>query len=125
MTTIDRFRTAEFHLAAGNPLRALEELAPLHEELDGHSAGQLLLARAYYHSAQLGRARSTLERLVEREPTDHYARFLLGRTLERQSRYAEAATHYQVAVALRDDPDYRERLESVRARVPVAVPDQA
>lgn len=117
-TTIDRIRLAEAYLDGGNPLQALEMLAPLEEELDGHAAGQLLIARAYYHSAQLGRARATLEKLVELVPTDHYARFLLGRTLERQSRPADAASHYQLAAAMSEEPEYRERLELVRAQLP-------
>jgi len=44
-------------------------LAPLREELDGQAGGQLLLARAYYHSAQLGRAQATLVNLVVKPHT--------------------------------------------------------
>jgi hypothetical protein len=116
VTTIDRFRLAEAYLDGGDPLQALDMLEPLREELDGNVAGQLLLARAYYHSAQLGRAQVTLERLVDSAPSDHYARFLLGRTLERRSRPADALPHYRLAAAMAPDPEYRERLDQVRAR---------
>lgn len=116
--SIDRIRLAAAYLDAGNPLQALDMLAPLHQELDGNAAGQLLLARAYYHSAQLGRAQATLERLVDAAPSDHYARFLLGRTLERRNQLAAALTRYRLAAAMAADPEYRERLELVQARLP-------
>src|SRR5436309_8939014 len=109
VTTVDRIRLAEAYLDGGNPLQALDMLAPLHQELDGNDAGQLLLARAYYHSAQLGRAQATLERLVDSAPSDHYARFMLGRTLERRNQAAAAVAHYRLAAAMSADPEYRER----------------
>jgi thioredoxin-like negative regulator of GroEL len=119
-TTIDRFRLAEAYLDGGDALRAVDELAALGDELDGHAAGQLLLARAYYHSAQLARAQEVLERLVAAAPTDHYARFLLGRTCERRSRPAEALAHYRLAAAMSGRPEYRERIEGVRERAAAA-----
>lgn len=122
MTPIDRVRLAQAYLDGGDPLQALDMLAPLHEELDGHAAGQLLLARANYHSAQLGRAQATLEHLIESEPTDHYARFMLGRTLERQNKPLAALTHYQIAVTMTGRTEYRERLEEVQARLARAKP---
>ena len=38
-----------------------------------------------------GRAESTLVRVIEDAPTDAYAHLLLGRTLQRAGRHAEAA----------------------------------
>ena len=52
----------------------------------------LLLARAYYHSAQLGRAEAAARALVEQDPTDVYAVLLLARTLQRRGRHPEAGT---------------------------------
>lgn len=115
-TTIDRVRLAEAYLDGGDALAAFDMLAEPREELEGHSAGTFLLARTYYHTAQLGLAQETLERLVEAEPTDHYARFLLGRTLERRSRPAEAVRHYRLALAMAEEPEYRERLERALER---------
>ena len=59
-----------------------------------------LLARAYYGSAQLVRAEESLSRLVDMSPADGWARRALARTLERQSRSAEAAVHHRIADAL-------------------------
>lgn len=72
-------------LAAGAP----EQLAP-----------RLLLARAYYHSAQLSRAEAELRAILERWPVEDYAQLMLGRTLERQGRPAEAAPYLRLAAAM-------------------------
>ncbi|MEV8634436.1 DsbA family oxidoreductase [Streptosporangium sp. NPDC051023] len=113
---VRRLRHAESLLDARDPLGALEMLRPL---LDGHgddSAVRMLAARAYFGSAQLGRARETLESLLERAPGDHYARFLLGRTLERSNRHAEALPHLRLAAAMSPDPDYTGALRRVAER---------
>ncbi|MFD8573676.1 tetratricopeptide repeat protein [Streptomyces sp. NPDC059639] len=64
---------------------------------------RLLLARSYYHSAQLRRAEAELRTIVERDPVERYARLMLGRTLERQGRGAEAAPHLRMAAAFAGD----------------------
>ncbi|NBE53271.1 tetratricopeptide repeat protein [Streptomyces boluensis] len=73
------------------------------EEFPEHSAARLLLARAYYHSAQLRRAEAELRTLIARDPVDSYAHLMLGRTLERQSRAAEAAPWLRMAGAFTDE----------------------
>jgi Flp pilus assembly protein TadD len=108
MQEIERYRLAEVYLDAGDPLEALRLLEPLTDELRAHAAGQLLLGRAYYHSAQLARAQEAFERVVEMAPTDAYARFALGRTLQRRSRHLEAEVHLRVAAALDPRPEFRE-----------------
>ncbi|QMU80025.1 tetratricopeptide repeat protein [Streptacidiphilus sp. PB12-B1b] len=65
-----------------------------------NTAARLLLARSYYHSAQLGRAEAELRRILERDPVEAYAHFMLGRTLQRQSRPAEALPHLRLAAAM-------------------------
>ncbi|MEJ2863704.1 hypothetical protein [Actinomycetospora flava] len=49
---------------------------------------------------QLERAEQTLCDLLADAPADGYARLLLGRTLQRRSRHAEAATHLRLAAAM-------------------------
>jgi Flp pilus assembly protein TadD len=61
---------------------------------------RLLLARAYYHSAQLRRAEATARAVLAEDPTDAYAALLLARTLERGSRHDEAAAAMNLAAAL-------------------------
>jgi Flp pilus assembly protein TadD len=108
MQETERYRLAEVYLDAGDPLEALSLLEPLAHELRRHAGGQLLLGRAYYHSAQLARAQDALERAVEMAPTDAYARLVLGRTLQRRSRHEEARVHLRVAAALDPRPEFRE-----------------
>jgi hypothetical protein len=43
---------------------------------------------------------------VEDCPTDVWARFALGRALERQSRYAEALPHLRLAAVMSGDPEH-------------------
>lgn len=104
----ERYRLAEVYLEAGDPLEALRLLEPLADELRTQAGGQLLLGRVYYHTAQLARAQEALERAVEMAPTDAYARFALGRTLQRRSRHDEAKVHFRVAAALDPRPEFRE-----------------
>jgi Tfp pilus assembly protein PilF len=66
-------------------------------------APRLLLARTYYHSAQLGRAEKQLRAVIDRDPVEYYAHLMLGRTLERQSRHAEAEPWLRTAAAMGAD----------------------
>ncbi|EWS99615.1 hypothetical protein N865_21815 [Intrasporangium oryzae NRRL B-24470] len=72
------------------------------EILHGTTELRLLLARAYFHSAQFTRAETVLVRIVEEAPTDGYAHLLLGRTLQRAGRHDEAARPLALAEILGD-----------------------
>jgi Flp pilus assembly protein TadD len=113
-------RDAEDLVRQRRPLDALRTLAPL-LDAEPHSRSVLELAgRAYFASAQLSRAEEAFGRLVQADPTDAYARFVLGRVCERTSRRLEAVGHYRVAVALDPRPDYvvaLARLEAPDARL--------
>ncbi|WP_329460004.1 tetratricopeptide repeat protein [Streptomyces sp. NBC_01497] len=92
------FFDSKEYMTAARILLGLVELEP--EQV----ATRLLLARAYYHSARLGKAEEQLRAVVERDPVEAYAHLMLGRTLERQGRAAEAATHLRIAAAFDGDP---------------------
>ncbi|QMU69660.1 tetratricopeptide repeat protein [Streptacidiphilus sp. P02-A3a] len=77
-------------------------LVPLVDADPANTAARLLLARSYYHSAQLNRAEAELRRVLERDPVESYAHLMLGRTLERQGRAAEAVPHLRLAAAMDD-----------------------
>lgn len=114
--TIDRVRLAEGYLDGGNPLLAVDLLEAARPHIDGDRAAELLLARAYFHTARLSRAREVLESLVDRGPTDVWTRFLLARTLERQSEIGRAVSQLRIVTAMSDRPEYRERLAALEAR---------
>jgi predicted Zn-dependent protease len=117
--TFESFRRAETLLSQRRPLEALRELAGVVEEAPDTPSVQLLAGRAYLGSAQLKRAESAFLRVIELDPADHYARFALGRTLQRQGRLAEAKTQLKMATAMNPLPEYQEALGEVSARLAV------
>jgi hypothetical protein len=99
-TPAERWERARMFFDAKDYAAAARVLSGLVEEVPEQTGPRLLLARAYYHSAQLWRAESELRFIVERDPVEHYARLMLGRTLERQGRTEEARPHLRIASAL-------------------------
>jgi len=91
---------ADLFLAMGQPTEAARLLEPVVAAEPGHQAALELLARSYFGSAQLDRAEEALTRLVGLAPDNGWARRALARTLERQSRAAEALVHHRLADAL-------------------------
>ncbi|GAA3183638.1 hypothetical protein GCM10010531_42360 [Blastococcus jejuensis] len=94
------FLRADLFLAMGQPIEAARILERVVAGEPANEAALELLARAYFGSAQLNRAETALTRLVELAPANGWARRALARTLERQSRAAEAVTHHRIADAL-------------------------
>ena len=120
MTTADNvalFRRAESLLAERRPLDALDALAPVLDAEPNAPSVQLLAGRAYFHSAQLGRAEDAFRRVLDIDPSDHYARFVLGRTLQRLGRLEEAQAQLRMATAMDPRPEYQEALGEIRARL--------
>ncbi|HEX7660121.1 MAG TPA: tetratricopeptide repeat protein [Pseudonocardiaceae bacterium] len=113
----ESFRRAERLLAQRRPLEALRELAAVIEAAPDAPSVHLLAGRAYLSSAQLHRAEWSFARVLEIDPTDHYARFALGRTLQRQGRLTEAQAQLRLAVAMYSRPEYHEALNEIRARI--------
>ena len=103
---LDRFRYAQRlfdgkrYTAAAKELEGI--LAEASKQDPGHGLGEarLLLARAYYHSAQLTKAERAAREYIDGHPTDGYAVLLLARALERQGRHDEAAPLVARAEAL-------------------------
>ncbi|MFB7595307.1 tetratricopeptide repeat protein [Streptomyces sp. NPDC056160] len=96
----ERWDRARMFFDARDYAGAARVLTGLVEEAPEQTGPRLMLARAYYHSAQLRRAEHELRIVVERDPVEHYARLMLGRTLQRQGRDAEAAAQLRIASAL-------------------------
>ncbi|QOV40462.1 tetratricopeptide repeat protein [Streptomyces ferrugineus] len=102
-TPAERWERARLFFDARDYAGAARVLGQLVEEVPEQTAPRLLLARAYYHSAQLQRAENELRVIVERDPVEQYARLMLGRTLQRQGRHEEAEPHMRLASALAGD----------------------
>ncbi|TXS43440.1 hypothetical protein EAO75_31530 [Streptomyces sp. uw30] len=102
-TPAERWERAQLFFDAKDYAGAARVLGKLVEEVPEQTGPRLLLARAYYHSAQLRRAETELRVIVERDPVEQYARLMLGRTLQRQGRDVEAEPHIRLASALTGD----------------------
>ena len=102
-TPAERWERAQLFFDAKDYAGAARVLGKLVEEVPEQTGPRLLLARAYYHSAQLRRAEAELRVIVERDPVEQYARLMLGRTLQRQGRDEEAEPHMRLASALTGD----------------------
>ncbi len=117
MDLLQEYRRAEMFFETGDPSGAVRLLEPIVEAEPDNSAVRQLLARAYFSTAQLTRAEEQLRVLVERDPADHYAHHVLGRTLERAGRFAEALPHLRLAAAMKRHDDYDEALRRVETWV--------
>jgi predicted Zn-dependent protease len=103
-TTAEKWERARLLFAAKDYIGAVPLLVAVVDEAPREAAARLLLARAYYHSAQLRRAEEQLRTIVDRHPTDHYAHLMLGRTLQRQGRHDEATPWLRMAAAFAGEP---------------------
>jgi predicted Zn-dependent protease len=95
----EKWRRAGLFFDAKDYAEAARIIEEIVAELPDQVDVRLLLARAYYHSAQLRRAEAQLREVIERDPVEHYAHLMLGRTLERQGRAEEAKPWLRIADA--------------------------
>jgi Flp pilus assembly protein TadD len=117
MDAVERYRQAERLLTDRNPHAALTVVEPLVEQEPDAVAVLLVAARASFDSARLEQAETYFRRVVELDPTHHYAHAGLGRTLQRRSRHQEALPHLRIATALSPVPWYQQALERAESSV--------
>lgn len=111
------YRRAWALLEDRSPKQAIEILDPAIESEPASTSLRTLRAWAYFQSAQLGKAESELTVLVEECPSDVWARFALGRVLERQSRYSDALPHMRLAAVMSGDPEHEAGVLRVERRM--------
>ncbi len=96
--------------AAAIPLEKAREFEP-----DKTSIREAL-GRAYFRSRRFDEARSEFERVVDLAPTNDYALFCLGRSLQELGRHREARKPLALAACLRPERrDYRIYRDRARA----------
>ncbi len=96
----DTYDHATLLFASKDYAGAAELFAELVQAEPAKQELHLLLARSYYHSAQLTRAEETLRVIVDRWPSEAYAHLLLARTLQRAGRAEEGRQHLLLAEAM-------------------------
>lgn len=111
------YRVAHDLLARRAPREALDVLEPALAQEPGNTGLRSLRAWAFLLRAQLQRAEEELRGLVEESPDDDWARHALGRSLERQARYAEALPHLRLAAAMSGDPEHEVAVLRVERRL--------
>jgi Flp pilus assembly protein TadD len=100
----------DFH-AATIPLSRARDLAP-----DKTSIREAL-GRAFFRSARYREAAAEFQAVVEHAPTNDYALFCLGRSLQLLGRHAEARHPLALASCLRPErSDYRRYRDQARRR---------
>lgn len=115
MAEMTDYERAQVYFEMNDFAQAARLLEPFAAEQPRSVSVRLLLARAYYHSAQLQRAEAEFRAVTELDPVEDYAWFGLGRALERQSRHTEAASSFRMAGAMRPDPEYLDAMMRAEA----------
>jgi tetratricopeptide (TPR) repeat protein len=118
-STFWSFRRAETLMAQRRPLDAVQALLPVLAAAPDDASVQLLAGRAFLDSAQLNRAEAAFTRVLEIDPADHYARFALGKALQRQGRFTESLAQLRMAWAMDPRPEYQDALGEVGARLAI------
>jgi len=113
----EAYHQAWLHLEQREPERAIALLEPALVAEPRSTSLRTLRAWAYFLSARLQRAEDDLLEIVADCPTDVWARFALGRVLERQSRYAEALPHLRLAAAMSGDAEHEAGVLRVERRL--------
>ena len=97
----DNFQEGRRRLKEGMPAQAtvvLEKAKNLEPE---KASIREALGIAYFRLARWQEAEAEFRAVLELSPTDDYAHYALGRTLEKQGRQAEANGHYKLASSMK------------------------
>lgn len=103
--TLELLERGRRYREAGDPSTAARILSEVVDAAPDNRAVLTELALAHFQSAAPRPAEEVARRLVELDPSDSYARLLLGRALARQNRHAEAVPELRLAAAMTDDAD--------------------
>jgi predicted Zn-dependent protease len=117
MDSVERYHEAWRLLEERQPRDAIAVLDPAVAQEPASTSLRTLRAWAYFQSAHLTGAEEDLRMIVDERPTDVWARFALGRTLERQSRLSDALPHLRLAAVMSGDPEHETAVLRVERRL--------
>jgi Flp pilus assembly protein TadD len=113
----DLFRRGTELLEAGHNHQAVIPLARARDLAPEQTSIREALGRALFHAQQYEQAAEEFGAVIERAPTNDYALFCLGRSLQLLGRHAEARKPLALAACLQPGRrDYRVYRDRARAR---------
>jgi Flp pilus assembly protein TadD len=111
------FRRGTELLEGGHHHQAIVPLSRARDLAPDKASIREALGRALFHAQQYEQAAHEFEVLTERAPTDDYAQFCLGRSLQLLGRHAEARGPLTMAACLQPGRrDYSRYRDQARAR---------
>jgi Flp pilus assembly protein TadD len=107
----DLFQQGRQHLENGMPAQATVALEKAKRLEPDKASIREALGIAYFRIQRWEEAEAEFRAVLELSPTDDYAHYALGRSLEKQGRDAEANGHYKLASSLRPGSErYADRI---------------
>jgi len=105
------FQQGRSHLEDGMPAQATVALEKAKRLEPDKASIREALGIAYFRIQRWQEAEAEFRAVLELSPTDDYAHYALGRSLEKQGRDAEANGHYKLASSLRpESSSYADRI---------------
>ena len=110
----DLFQQGRSHLQQGMAAQATVALEKAKRLEPEQASIRESLGIAYFRIQRWAQAEAEFRAVLELSPTDDYAHYALGRTLEQLGRDAEANGHYKLASSLRPGSErYEERIREL------------
>jgi len=107
----DLFQQGRNHLRQGMAAQATVALEKAKRLEPDKASIRESLGIAYFRIQRWSEAEAEFRAVLALSPTDDYAHYALGRSLEKQGRVAEANGHYKLASSLRPgDERYADRI---------------
>ena len=107
----DHFQQGKAHLKDGMAAQATVALEKAKKLEPDKASIREALGIAYFRLRRWDEAEAEFRAVLDLSPTDDYAHYALGRTLEKQGRDAEANGHYKLASSLSPSSEhYAERI---------------
>ena len=110
----ENFQEGRRRLKKGMPAQATVPLEKAKRLEPEKASIREALGIAYFRLRRWKEAEEEFRAILELSPTDHYAHYALGRSLEKQGRDAEANGHYKLASSMRpSDKQYAARIREL------------
>jgi Flp pilus assembly protein TadD len=111
------FRRGTELLESGHNHQAVVPLSRARDLAPDKASIREALGRALFHAQRYEQAAAEFEAVIERAPTNDFAQFCLGRSLQQLGRHAEARKPLVLAACLQPNRrDYRRYRDLARAR---------